>query len=195
MLFLYKIKDTDDRDCVVYIDDEPAKFGCGHYFSRINLCGACWSGANFAPYDEIETILTESEYNLLIEFDKRGIWLCKDIQPIFDKLKSTENQELFEQVWEEEKEILMYDYGLFKRDIDTILDKYPYDYRDRSIVSCVFDDAYDCGYEEAESLDIIPRIKGFNYSRYFDFDKFGEDLCDDEGYVELDDGRIVRLNL
>ena len=29
MLFLYKIKDTNDRDCVVYIDDEPAKFECG----------------------------------------------------------------------------------------------------------------------------------------------------------------------
>lgn len=212
MLFLYKIKDTNDRDCVVYIDDEPAKFECGHYFSSINFYGACWSGTDFAPYNEIKTILTKSEYNLLIKFDKqikelgygikvgdkrykRGIWLRKDIQPVFDKLKSAENQELFEEVWEEEKEILMNDYAFSENDIDTILEEYPYDYRDRSIVSCVFDDAYDCGYAEAEALDIIPRIRGFNYSRYFDFEKFGEDLCEDECYVELDDGRIVRLSL
>ena len=32
-------------------------------------------------------------------------------------------------------------------------------------------------------------------NRYFDYDKFGEDLVnEDENYLELDDGRVVSLN-
>ena len=31
-LFLYRIKDSDDRDCCAYIDADGSKFECNHYF-------------------------------------------------------------------------------------------------------------------------------------------------------------------
>lgn len=34
---------------------------------------------------------------------------------------------------------------------------------------------------------------GFDYDRYFDFEKFGEDLTKEESYCELPDGRIAYL--
>lgn len=56
-LFLYRIKDSDDRDCCAYIDAAGPKFECNHYFSSIDVCGSCYSGSEFPVYEEIETIL------------------------------------------------------------------------------------------------------------------------------------------
>lgn len=36
-LFLYRIKDSDDRDCCAYVDAAGPKFECNHYFSSINI--------------------------------------------------------------------------------------------------------------------------------------------------------------
>lgn len=51
-LFLYRIKDSDDRDCCAYIDAAGPKFECNHYFSSIRLCGSCYSGGKFPEYEE-----------------------------------------------------------------------------------------------------------------------------------------------
>lgn len=63
-LFLYRIKDSDDRDCCAYVDAAGPKFECNHYFSSINICGSCYFGGEFPEYEEIETILTKDEYDL-----------------------------------------------------------------------------------------------------------------------------------
>ena len=204
-VFLYKEK-SDDRDCVAYIDAEPARFECGHYFSTPRTEGSCYSGDEFADYKDITTVLTEAEYNQLLKFaedihalgyrikegDERyikGVELCKAIQPVYDRLLS------FGKIWEEEKEFLMDEYSLDENDIELIFDEYGLDYRDRSVVSCVFKDAYELGEEEAFELGIVDNgleKHGFDYGRYFDYEQFGNDLIDDdERYIELKDGRVV----
>lgn len=209
-VFLYK-ENSEDRDCCAYIEDIPMRFECGHYFGRVNLQGACYSGGDFADYANIKTILTEEEYNQLIAFNEtinnlgygiknederydKGIELCKGIQSVYDKLLSDENKKLFEKVQEEEKEYMMKEYNLDEEEIEKIFNEYYLEYRDRGIISCVFADAYDCGYEEAWSYGFIDNNNEVQ-KKYFDFEKFGQDLADEgERYLELDDGRIVVLN-
>lgn len=207
-IFLYR-DNTNDRDCCVYI--EPCHFECGHYFSRLKITGACYSNSDFAEYKDIQTILTEDEYNKLLKFgndisnlgysikkgDERydkGMKLCAEIQAIFDKLQSEEAQNFFEKISNEEMEYLKKEYGFYDDDIEDILNNYSLEYKDRSIVGCVFKDAYECGYEEAFNLGIVNDDNNIT-TKYFDFEKFGQDLADeDERYLELSDGRIVLLN-
>lgn len=74
-LFLYRIKDSDDRDCCAYVDAAGPKFECNHYFSSINICGSCYFGGEFPEYEEIETILTKDEYEEIIS----SIYLSKHL--------------------------------------------------------------------------------------------------------------------
>ena len=74
-LFLYRIKDSDDRDCCAYIDAAGPKFECNHYFSSIDVCGSCYSGSEFPVYEEIETILTKMNMKKLFH----SIYLSKHL--------------------------------------------------------------------------------------------------------------------
>ena len=69
-LFLFREKDSDDRDCCAYIDSKNPRFECNHYFGSVNLNGACYTGHEFPAYEDIETVLTKAEYNELIQFNK-----------------------------------------------------------------------------------------------------------------------------
>lgn len=207
-VFLYK-DNSEDRDCCAYIEDNPMRFECNHYFGSVILHGACYCNSDFADYEDIKTVLTKEEYQALIDFDKainelgysikvgderynKGIELCKAIQPVYDKLLSEENELLFDEVQEEEKEYLIDEYNLDEEDIETIFNEYYLEYRDRSVVGYVFSDDYDLGYEEAFNFGYIDNNDSVA-SRYFDFEKFGEDLKEEEQYCELSDGRIVSL--
>lgn len=207
-VFLYK-ENTEDRDACAYIEIDPMRWECNHYFGGVILHGACYSKHDFASYEDIKTVLTENEYNQLVKFNEeinalgygivkgderynKGVELCKAILPVYDKLLSVENEELFNEVIEEEKEYMMDEYGFDEDDIEQIFDEYYLDYRDRGIVGCVFSDTYDLGYEEAYSLGYVERNSVSE--RYFDFDQFGKDLLEEEQYIELNDGRVVYLN-
>lgn len=74
-LFLYRIKDSDDRDCCAYVDAAGPKFECNHYFSSINICGSCYFGGEFPEYEEIETILTKENMKKLFH----SIYLSKHL--------------------------------------------------------------------------------------------------------------------
>ena len=209
-LFLYREKAADDRDCCAYIEAKNPRFECDHYFGGIGLHGACYSGHKFPDYKDIETILTETEYEELIAYNKainelgygikkgderynKGIELSKSVQHIFDKLESSEAKEFQQSIIESEIEYLKDEYSLSDEDIKKIFDEYYLDYRDRGIVGCVFNDSSDLGYEEAWQLGYIKNGDTIA-ERYFDYEKFGEDLLEDENYLELDDGRVVSLN-
>lgn len=71
--------------------------------------------------------------------------------------------------------------------LDTEL--YPVDYQDRSIIGTVFEDSEELGREEAYSLGYVK--EGELTERYFDFEKFGEDLIEEEMYQELESGKCV----
>lgn len=189
-VFLFKENGTNDRDCVRYIDLEDLRKNHVCIDGRLNVHGACYSMSlkeEDADYENITTILTEEEYKMLC--NPKG----KDFTIIIAKLESEENEELFNEIIEEEKEYLMDKYNLDEDDIDTIFGNYGLNYRDRAVVGYVFNDAYDLGYEEAWSLGYV-KNDDLIIGRYFDFEAFGEDLANnDENYCELEDGRIVSL--
>lgn len=206
-IFLYREKE-DDRDCCAYIEPQP-RFECNHYFGSVVLHGACYCKHDFADYDNIETVLTREEYQTLIDYNKaindlghgikegdkrykRGMNLAADIQFVFDKLQSDEAKEFQARIIESEKEYLMDEYGLDEEDIEHIFDNYYLDYRDRAVVGYVFKDSDDLGYEEAWELGYINNKDTIN-ERYFDYERFGKDLLENENYLELRDGRVVSL--
>ena len=208
-VFLYRVKDTDDRDCCAYIEEKPLRFECGHYFGRPILHGSCYCNSDWELYENIETVLTREEYETLMRFDeeigelgygiksgddryKRGVNLCSDVEYIYDKLNSEEAEEFFLKIQESEKEFLMNEYSLDEDEVEDIFDNYYLDYRDRSIIGYVFDNVEDFAYEEAIQCGYVE--KGSVTERYFDFEKFGEDLLEDDWYHKLDDGRVVYLN-
>lgn len=210
-VFLYRVKDTDDRDCCAYIEDTPLRFECGHYFGSVGLHGACYGNNHFDDYDEIETILTRQEYQELIDFSKaiselgygisvgderhkQGLNMCKDIQHVYDKLNSKQNEIFFEYIIKSEKEWVMDEYNFDEDEVDDVFDQYYGDYQDRGIIACVFKNTYECGYEEAYSCGYITRENKNIMEDYFDFEAFGEDLCEDEWFYELNSGRVVRYN-
>ena len=188
--FLFKEKDTDDRDCVHYIELEDLKNKHICCDGKFNVHGACFSGSlkGNIPYEEIKTILTKEEYELLCSPDKEV-----DYTEIIRKLESEENRKLFEEIQAEEVEYLMEEYGLDEEDVEQIFDEYYLDYRDRGIIGYVFKDCYELGYEEADAFGYVDN-KNPTIERYFDFEKFGEDLLDGEQYMQLADGRCVYLN-
>jgi len=206
-VFFFKEQNSDDRDCVKYIEISRNIFECDHYFSSIGINGACFSGRfnlDGIDFDNITTILTQEEFEQIDIFNKainelgygikkgderylKGIALHESIQPIFEKLLSVENNILFEKVQQEEKEYLKDEYSLDDEDIDIIFNNYGLDYRDRAVVGMVFNDIDDASEQKAESLGYVTKKN----ERYFDYQKFGEDLLEGEQYLELPSGRIV----
>lgn len=210
-LFLYRKKDSDDRDCCAYIEAKNPRWKCNHYFGQVILHGACYCCGDFCEYEDIETILTESEYNELIQYNKsigdlrygikagderynKGIELSVGVQHIFDKLKSNEAKEFQEKIIDSEIEYMKDEYSLSDQDVERIFDEYHLDYRDRGIIGVIYDNISDFGYEEAIQCGYV-RDGDLVQERYFDYERFGQDLVDeDECYLELEDGRVVCLN-
>lgn len=207
-VFLYRIKDGDDRDCCAYIEPSPLRFECGHYFGRPILHGSCYCNSDYAVYADIETCLTKDEYDKLIQFDKEisglqygitegderyqhGVALCAEVQDIYDKLNGDVNRKFFEKIQEEEKQYLKDKYYFSDADIEQIWSEYGLDYRDRSIVCSVWSDIYDAAHNEAYACGYIDTDE---QERYFNFDVFGSDLLENDDYIEVPSGRIVRLS-
>ena len=212
-VFLYKENNTDDRDCVKYVEiDRIGKLECGHFFPSINTTGSSFSkGLKIEEIDfnNITTILTEEEFKQLDDYNKninelgygiekgderyqKGIELYNNIKPVIEKLKSEENQQLFLQVQEEEREFLNERYSLDDEDIDYIFDSYHLPYRDRAVVGHVFNNIEDMAIEEADALGYTTGENEI-VARYFDYEKFGRDLLDGDRYLELPNGRCVML--
>jgi hypothetical protein len=211
-VFLYRIKDSEDRDSLAYIEENPLRFECGHYFGGVNLHGACYCGHTWNAYGEIETILTEAEYNALRKFDQdigklgygiergdsryqEGVELCRKIQPVYDRLCSEDAKEFFQNIVAEEKEIVMDEHDLTEDEVEEAFNAYPLDYQDRSIIGCVFEDTEELGREEAYELGYVGTDTNNVVEKYFDFEKFGEDLLNEENYYQLDSGRIVTFEM
>lgn len=200
---MFREIDKDNRDCCSYLD---AKYREG--VLHLNTCGACFYGSStrgLPNYDTIETVLTEEEYNAVSDYIRvsKGILsnfehLVKNSKPIVEqaikKLQSDEGKEFFEKIVADEKEYLKEQWNLSDKDIEDIFDAYPYEYKDRAIVGVIYEDYYELGETEALNVGYHLQSIGKIMDRYFNYEKFGEDLVEENGeYVELDDGRIVYL--
>lgn len=207
-IFFFRRKDTDDRDCCAYIEKQP-RFECGHYFGSVTLHGACYCNHDFPDYENIETILTKKEYNAIINFSKeindlgygikknderykKGFKEYEKVSKIFAKLESDKAKQFQQMIIDSEVEYMKKTYGLSDEDIELIFSNYYLDYRDRGIIGCIFEDTEELGYEEAFQLGYIDRNTAME--RYFNFEKFGEDLLEEDQYLKLSDGRVVYLN-
>ena len=114
-LFLAKIKNSDERDVVKYI--EFTGFECDHYFGGLHIKGACFCGFEKELRDlvennfgELETILTKDDFIKLFELNdelktlgyginkdsdkyNKGIEIIKEYENTIEKkLKSNENK-------------------------------------------------------------------------------------------------------
>lgn len=214
--FIFKEKDTNDRDCVNYI--ESYGFHCGHYFGGGNLTGACFCGGGLSKinYDNIDTILTKADFDFLIKKDKelnelgygikkgdekyqKGMKIINEIKErIFNKLQSEENQKLFEEIIEQEKEYCMNEFGITDYIVDEIFEEYnerfgySLPYQDRAIICRIFDDYTEIGEEMAENTDL--GLTDYT-EQFFDFGAFGESIAEGENYYELSNGKIVEFAL
>lgn len=208
-VFLLRIKDENDRDAVKYLNLTTGQFECGHYFAGLRICGACFSGFENElkqyNYNDFETILTEEELNRLFDFDnkihdlgygitkdderyKKGLQYNEDIKDIIAKLISEENQKFFEKIQEEEKEIIKNDYDLTDEELNELWDNYYGDYKDRAIVSYIYRDFDEFAEETADSYCVVENETA---KRYFDYEKWGQDLLEDDEHCQLSSGRIV----
>ena len=196
--FLLKENDTDDRDCVKYLEfDNENEF-------RFGICGACFYNISkedeqqlLNNYENLTTALTKEELTQLFKIDNtwhndRTTDNATTLYNIKKKLESDLNKDLFMQVQEEEIEWLYNEYSLDYNDIEEIFDNYGLEYRDRAVVDYVWTDTYELGENYiCECCNVENWLEC-----YIDYEKFGRDMVDNDGerYVELTDGRIVELS-
>lgn len=206
-IFLAKIKNTDDRDCVKYIKFNG--FECDNYFGGLCIEGACFYGFEKelkeiaeSNFENLETILTKQEMLKIFELNdelkklgrgikqdseeyKKGMEICSEYyDTIGNKLLSEENEKLYQKVIIDEKEYVKEEYNLTDKEVDEIFDNYINDYQDRAIVGCVYRNFDEMVEEEKINF-------GYEDSPYFNDEEFGNDLLNSEGYYELDSGKIV----
>lgn len=197
--FLYRTKAADDRDCCAYIDIADLKRSQTCIDGKFNICGACYSmslGRRYSDhhnadlaYSEIDTILTEEQYNRLLN-PKAG----DDYTDIIKALTSIEATEFAEEIFESEAEYIQEEYGLSYDEVMEAYHNYPGDYQDRAIIEYVYQDSSDLGYAEMENYFASRNLSNFLMD-YFDYEKFGEDLVNESRcYLELSSGMVVYLN-
>lgn len=212
-LFLAKIKNSDERDCVYYFDTKSFMFESEDYFCGLRL-SACFSGFEKKlkdivknNFDMLETTLTKSDFEKLFitgdslkelaygisrdsEMYHAGIRLADSCKDIINKLYSKENKICFEKVISEEKGYCMKKYDLSYDEVKEVFDNYGHGYhdlgyRDRGIIGDIFKDFDDMVYEERFNF-------GYEDAPYFDEKAFGEDLIKNGEYYTLESGKIVK---
>lgn len=205
--FLGRTKDAVDRDCNIYI--EKPGFQCNHYFSSIGEVGPCYCRGLQHSYDEIDTPLTEEDYNRLLDYNEKigkagysvkpdspeyedGLKLIASLDDIFAKLAA--DNAVKERIFAEEKVILEDEYNLTEDDVDELFSYIPYDFRDRSVILGTYDSAVEVADQEIEDYGVFDNFRYLE--QFFDYEAFGEDLVSDsDRYFELESGTIVEIAL
>ena len=187
MIFAYR-EIEPDRDCCVYIEDNAAvgdKHATGPCFWH--EFGMTYIRGERVPlsYDQIETVLTEDEYDDALE---NGF-----SEELLYKLRTPEAYEFAETIMGQEREEIKYLHDLDDADADYLISNYPGDEacRDRGIVSLVYPGWTELAEDEAWSLGYV----NDGNDRYFDYDAFADDLREDDSFIELPSGKVASYNL
>jgi hypothetical protein len=161
-VFMFKENGTNDRDCVKYIESERlGKLECGHYFPSINLNGSCFSTSFKIDEIDFNNITSILTKEDFLKLDNYN----KQINNLGYGITSGDERYLKGiELYNEVKEI--FNKLLSKENEDLFLQVQE---------------------EEAENLGYVTKEN----NRYFDYEKFGEDLLESENYLELSNGRII----
>ena len=183
-VILYRIKDEYD--------------GCRYIeLNSNNTIGIDYSGKPIVSNASCSVRIDE-------DFDDVETWVTKDV---FDRMKNTDGSDTFSDVVdmiangeykefeayirESEIEKMCEEYALDEEDVEEVLYNYNNnDYFDISVISYVWNDAYDVA---KSYVDECCNIDSFLTS-YIDYDGLGEAIVNDGWYYELYDGRVVQYN-
>ena len=137
-------------------------------------------------FDDVETWLTEDVFNRMKNTDGNDTF-----SDVVDMIANGEHEEFETYVRESEIEKMYDEYALDEEDIEDVVDNYNNnDYFDISIISYVWNDAYDVA---KNYVDECCNIESWLTS-YIDYEGLGEAIVSDGWYYELYDGRVVEYN-
>lgn len=148
------------------------------------------SNANYSTrirenFNDVETWLTEDVFNRMKNTDGNDTF-----SDVVDMIANREHEEFETYVRESEIEKMCEEYALNEEDVEEVLDNYNNDYFDMSVISCVWNDAYDVA---KNYVDECCNVESWLTS-YIDYEGLGEAIIEDGYYYELYDGRVVQYN-
>lgn len=184
-----------------------------NYFSGIGLYSSCTYSTCLKEYEDVITILSKDDYNLLKKYDSAtttlgcnikegslryniGIEAMEMAKNIIKKLSSEENTKLYEDIIKKEKEYVSEEYNIDIGEVEDIFNNYPAPFKDRYIISNIYNSPEELAEEELREYSIMDNDNAYIFNRYFDFETFGEDLINEqEDTFLLSDDRVIRYTL
>ena len=183
-IILYRIKDEYDECRYIELNSD----GTMHldYQGKPIVSNANCSTRIKENFEDVETWLTEDIFNRMKNTDGNDTF-----SDVVDMIVNGEHKEFETYIRESEIEKMCDEYALDEEDVENVLDNYNNDYYfDMSIISCVWNDAYDI----AENyVDECYNIESW-LTNYIDYEGLGEAIIGDGCYYELYDGRVVQYN-
>lgn len=183
-IILYRIKDEYDgcryielnSDGTIYLD----------YSGKPIVSNACCSTRIKEGFEDVETWITKDVFNRMKNNDGNDTF-----SDVVDMIANGEHEEFEAYIRESEIEKMCNEYALDEECVEDVLDNYNNDYYfDMSIISYVWNDAYDI----AENyVDECCNVESWLTS-YIDYDRLGEAIIEDGYYYELYDGRVVQYS-
>lgn len=176
----------DVKQLIMFIGDNfpldclSSGFGCGSHSS--------WERIGKFQYEEVETILTKEEFDVLA--NRKSITKEK-LQAIIDKLYSDENEEFLDKIVNRELEYLQEDYDLSDDDIEDIKNKVSHKYYfDRNCICQIYDNYEELGQYIISEFYEIPD----NLHPYIKAEDLGYDVVNEDAkYMVMDNKRIVEF--
>lgn len=182
-IILYRIKDEYDGCRYIELNSD----GTIHvdYSGEPIVSNASCSTRIYENFDDVETWLTEDVFNRMKNTEGNDTF-----SDVVDMIANGEHEEFESYVRESEIEKMCEEYGLGEEDVEEVLDNYNNDYFDMSVISYVWNDAYDV----AENyIDECCNIESW-LANYIDYEGLGEAIIEDGYYYELYDGRVVQYS-
>lgn len=179
-IILYRIKDEYNGCRYIELNSD----GTIHldYSGKPIVSNACCSTRINEDFEDVETWVTEDVFNRMKNNDGNDTF-----SDVVDMIANGEHEEFESYIRESEIEKMCDEYILDEDDVEEVLDNYNNDYFDMSVISYVWNDAYDV----AENyVDECCNVESWLTS-YIDYEGLGEAIVSDGWYYELYDGRVV----
>ena len=185
-VFAFRIKNSNDRDVIAYIDTENA-----------NICGCAYYGNFFkdVSYNDVETILIEEQYGDLITRNFEHYTK----EEIINALQTKEAKEFAINIKFDEINFICNNYNIDRADCIDMIDYYKDTnnpiFFDRGMIACIWDDKEEMAKDEMWSCGYLNNVPDF-IEDCIDYEAIADKLiADSDMYYELSDERIVLFNI